>query len=202
MGGQKRSSSEAGTVPSTEPKRSRIAVKDIDVTVTSNVLEQINTKEEYEKMREATANDPNHVAIMFLYATWSTPCKQVMPVYQALIDKLYNAQSSTSSSKTVESAKGEAVTDSTTTSTPENRNESNEPNNETTASTTTESEQIQSSPKKLTFTFYKVDKDVGPRPITASKAQLYILYRGGKRLCDVQIQGKGLEKKLASLDVL
>ncbi|KAJ3019936.1 UNVERIFIED_CONTAM: hypothetical protein HDU68_010426 [Siphonaria sp. JEL0065] len=197
MGGEKRALSEADKVPFTETKRSRTAVKELDVAVTSNVLEQINTKEEYEKMREATVNDPNHVAIMFL----STPCKQFMPVYQALIDKLYIAQSSTLSSKTVEPAKEEAVTDSKT-SKAENPSESDEGIKETIASTTTESKQIQSSPKKLTFTFYKVDKDVGPRPITASKAQLYILYRGGKRLCDVQIQGKGLEKKLASLDIL
>ncbi|KAI9310399.1 hypothetical protein BDR26DRAFT_906817 [Obelidium mucronatum] len=90
---------------SSKHKSRKVAVSNAKRRVPSDVIQQVKDDADFEKLLKETSDDKNCVSIVFVYATWSTPCKQILPIYQALIKKLHTESVSSLKSdlKTAES---------------------------------------------------------------------------------------------------
>ncbi|KAJ3377634.1 hypothetical protein HDU84_008365 [Entophlyctis sp. JEL0112] len=124
-------------------------------------------------MRDSEA-DRNLVVVVFLYATWSTPCKGILKTYQSLLSDLAAAQHS-------DDGAGSGN------------------NTETTEEAAVDGEANQDTPTVVTLRFYKIDKDRGPRRATKAKVPVFVVYRAGKTVGEISTRGRALEKFVSKL---
>ncbi|KAJ3142056.1 hypothetical protein HK100_003251 [Physocladia obscura] len=150
--------------------------------VESAVIEEIKTEENLTAIYDATSKDTNLIAIVFLFATWSAPCKTILVAYQNLINKLASVAAADIIAESAESTKQYPTA------------------NDVPTEVSSELWNI-SSPATLKFRFYKIDKDKGPRSGTTAKVPMYIAYRDGEKLGEISTQGKSLERRIEKFEL-
>ncbi|KAI8621267.1 hypothetical protein BC830DRAFT_1163842 [Chytriomyces sp. MP71] len=166
---------------------------------TRNGVASVATDEEFaDKVVSATEKDANCVVVLFLFATWSTPCKTILAQFEAVVARMLQREDSEAHTHDSKNTPPSLVTNTTNVDSNKVTSTASEADTHHDKNTVPET----TPQAHITFAFYKLDKDAGPKAATGPKVPLYLVYRGGIKVAEVSCQGKGLEKWLGKLELV